>query len=59
MDNTTATVILGIIIMGMGFVTGYVLYELLGAVLVALGYCVVTLVFLGAIENDVTYGPHQ
>lgn len=59
MNNDIAVVLVGGIIILCGAVTGHVLWDFLGAVLVSLGYLVITLVFLGAVEHETTYGPHQ
>lgn len=59
MNNDIAVVLVGGIIILAGAVTGHVLWNFLGACLVALGYLIITLVFLGAVEHESTYGPHQ
>jgi len=59
MNNEIAVALVGCSIVFIGGVTGYVLWNFLGACLVALGYLIITLVFLGAVEHEPALGPHQ
>jgi len=59
MNNDIALVLVGGIIILTGAVTGHVLWNFIGACLVALGYLIITLVFMGAVEHDPALGPHH
>ena len=59
MNERYALITTGSVIFAAGFITGYILNGMVGGIIGAVGYTVLSMLLLSVVDREPQYGPHH